>query len=114
MQEIRSICTPKRAAVFFFCLVMLTAAAVCARPFVRGTGCSVSEHETIAELMDCFGEPLYTEKVEQYEVVRGNRVVEKTVTIWYYRIDETGFNQPEIFAFHIFRGEIIEIKRVGR
>ena len=103
-----------KTAIIMTCLVLFAAGAAHSRPFVRGIGCTVSEHETVADLLDCFGEPMYTETVEEYEIVRGKRVVEKTITIFYYRIDEAGTNQPELFGFHIYRGEIIEIKRIGR
>ena len=104
-----------KTAGWIICLVIvLTVVCAQARPLVRGYGCAVADHETILELVECFGEPLYTEKVEEYMRVRPNQVVKSTITIWYYRIDETGFNNHELFGFHIYKGKIIKIEQISK
>ncbi|MFO7861609.1 MAG: hypothetical protein R6U41_10335 [Desulfosalsimonas sp.] len=102
-------------AVMLTCLFVLMAAeAAQARPLVRGYGCAVADHDTILELVECFGEPLYTEEVEEYIRVRPRHVVKTTITIWYYRIDESGFNNNELFAFHIHQGKIFKIEQISK
>ncbi|MBS0014236.1 MAG: hypothetical protein KFF46_09725 [Desulfobacterales bacterium] len=102
------------AVVLIFLFVLMAAGAAQARPLVRGYGCAVTDHDTILELVECFGEPLYTEEVEEYIRVRPRQVVKTTITIWYYRIDESGFNNNELFAFHIHQGKIFKIKQISK
>jgi hypothetical protein len=104
----------KTSALITCLAIILPLVYAQARPLVRGKGCAVSDHETILELVECFGEPLYTEEVEQYVRIRPNQVVKSTITIWYYRIDETGFNNHELFGFHIHKGKIIKIEQVSK
>src|SRR6056297_280688 len=104
----------KTAALIICLAIILPAVCSQARPLVRGYGCAVADHDTILELVECFGEPLYTEEVEEYVRVRPNQVVKSTITIWYYRIDESGFNNHELFGFHIHKGKIIKIEQISK
>ena len=81
--------------------------------FLRQGHTTVSEGDTVGDLVDKFGEPFYREVVEDKQLVDDRRLIERDIHIWYYRIDP-GYGNEETYKVWIVEGVIQKIERIGR
>ena len=100
-------------SIFFWCLAIQAAAVIeVEKSFVRYQGFTVSVGDSVGLLMEYFGEPYHKEKQTNWTRVRGNRVVEREVFYWFYRLGGEYGGEIDDYKFIIFDGivqKIIEI-----
>lgn len=104
---------PVAIIIFGVCLAAQSSALIeVEKSFVRFQGKTVSVDDPVGHLVDAFGEPYHKEKQTNWVRKRRNRVVERDVFLWFYRLGGEYGGKTDDYKFIIYDGvvqKIIEI-----
>ena len=79
------------------------------KSFVRFQGKTVSVDDPVGHLVQAFGEPYHKEKKTNWTRVGRNRVVERDVFLWFYRIEKYSGQGSSNYRIMIYDGLIQKI-----
>ncbi|MDZ7833641.1 MAG: hypothetical protein U5L07_17990 [Desulfobacterales bacterium] len=80
--------------------------------FIRFQGKTVSVEDPVGHLIDTFGEPYHKEKQTNWVRLRRNRVVERDVFLWFYRLGGEHGGETDYYKFIIYDGIIQKIVEI--
>ena len=82
------------------------------KSFVRFQGQTVSVDDPVGHLVQAFGEPYHKEKKTNWTRVGRNRVVERDVFLWFYRLGGEYGGETDDYKFIIYDGIVQKIVEI--
>ena len=102
--------------VIFVSIFWVTALSFAAieveKNFVRFQGQTVSVDDPVGHLVQAFGEPYHKEKKTNWTRVGRNRVVERDVFLWFYRLGGEYGGETDDYKFIIYDGIVQKIVEI--
>jgi len=104
---------PVAIIIFVFCLAAQSSAVIeVEKSFVRFQGETVSVDDSVGHLVGAFGEPYHKEKKTNWTRVGRNRVVERDVFLWFYRLGGAYGGETDDYKFIIYDGIVQKIVEI--
>lgn len=100
-------------SILFCCFAVQSFAVIeMEKRFVRFQGATISVGDPVGQLVKYFGEPYHKEKKTNWTHIRHNRVVERDVFLWFYRLGGEYGGGTEDYKFIIYDGRVQKIVEI--